>query len=425
MHVIIAGAGIGGLTTALILNDQGVETTIFEAVREIEPLGVGINVLPHATAILTELGLQDDLRATGIETKELVYLNRFGQVVWQEPRGVGAGYPVPQFSIHRGQFQRLLLRAARARLPADGLRLGMAYLRHETLADGKVAAWFEDRTTGREVGPVEADALIGADGIHSAVRAGMYPHEGPPRWSGAVLWRAAIETDPFLTGRSVVMAGHADQKLVVYPISKEAEARGRSYTNWISELQLGAPGDPAPSREHWNKPGRREDFLPRFRDWVFDWLDFPALAEATDQIFEFPMVDRDPVEAWSFGPATLLGDAAHPMYPIGSNGASQAIIDAKAIGVALADGASDVHGALKAYEAKRLPATSAIVEANRGQGPDEALQIVHERAPDGFENLYDVISKEELESIAAKYKQVAGFDHDTVAKAAKVAQAGE
>lgn len=422
MRVIIVGGGIGGLTAALALTAEGVEATVFEAVRAVEPLGVGINVLPHATAILADLGLLNALGASGVETKELVYFNKFGQEIWREPRGVAAGYPVPQFSMHRGRFQALLLDAAKTRMPGKRLRFGMAYRRHETMADGRVAAWFEDRSTGRSVGPVEADALIGADGVHSSVRAGFYPQEGPPRWSGAVLWRAATESASFLSGRSMIMAGHADQKLVIYPISREAHDRGRSYTNWIAELQLGRPGDPAPSRENWNKPGRLADFLPRFRDWRYDWLDFPALAEATAEVFEFPMVDRDPVAAWSFGPATLLGDAAHPMYPIGSNGASQAIIDARALADVLAAGAGDVHGALKAYEETRLPATAAIVAANRRQGPDEIMQIVHERAPDGFRRLDDVISRAELESVAAKYKQVAGFDQATVAK---VAQAGD
>lgn len=422
MKVIIVGAGIGGLTLALSLREKGVDATIFEAVDEVRPLGVGINVLPHATAILTELGLQDDLRKTGIETKELVYFNKFGQEIWREPRGLAAGYDVPQVSIHRGEFQGLLLQAVKSRLPADRLKFGLAYVRHEETADGRIACWLQERATGREVGPVEADALVGADGIHSAVRGRFYPNEGAPRWSGAVLWRAATESAPFLSGRSMIMAGHADQKLVIYPISGQAFRQGRSYTNWIAELTLGAPGDPPPAREGWNKRGEKADFLPRFRDWVYDWLDFPALAESTSEIFEFPMVDRDPVEAWSFGRATLLGDAAHPMYPIGSNGASQAIIDARALAAALAAGRADIPGALKGYEAERQPATAAIVAANRRQGPDEILQIVHERAPNGFDNLDAVIGRDERERIAAKYKQVAGFDRATVAKAARAAE---
>lgn len=422
MDVIVVGAGIGGLAAALSLQARGVNVTVFEAVRDVRPLGVGINVLPHATAILSDLGLLEALSASGIETRELVYFNRFGQEIWREPRGLDAGYPVPQFSMHRGRFQGLLLEAARARLPAKNLRFGLAYKAHRDLPGGRVSVIFEDRSTGKTVGPIEVDALIGADGIHSAVRKRFYPDEGPPRWSGAVLWRAATESAPFLSGRSMIMAGHANQKLVIYPISKEAHDRGRSLTNWIAELQLGAPGDPVPSRESWNKPGALEDFLPEFADWRFDWLDFPSLAQGTKQIFEFPMVDRDPVPAWSFGATTLLGDAAHPMYPIGSNGASQAIIDARLLAELLALGAGDIHGALAAYEAERRPATAALVDANRRQGPDEVLQIVHERAPEGFADLHDVISAEELQGIAAKYKQVAGFDHATVAK---VAHAGE
>jgi 2-polyprenyl-6-methoxyphenol hydroxylase-like FAD-dependent oxidoreductase len=419
MDVMIIGAGIGGLSLALSLLEKGINPTIYESVREIKPLGVGINVLPHATAILTDLGLQDRLRETGIETKELCYFNKFGQEIWREPRGIAAGYPVPQFSIHRGYFQKILLEAAQQRLAKGRIKFGLSYKRHTITTSGKVAVWLEDRSTHELTGPLMTDVLVAADGIHSAVRAGFYPDEGPPRWSGAVLWRAAVESAPFLSGRSMIMAGHADQKIVIYPISRNAFERGQSYTNWIAELTLGQPGDPAPTKESWNKAGRKEDFLPEFKEWVYDWLDYPKLAESTNEIFEFPMVDRDPVEAWSFGPVTLLGDAAHPMYPIGSNGASQAIIDARTLANFIAENKFDIPGALKKYEAERLPATAAIVAANRRQGPDEIMQIVHERAPDGFKNIDDVISKEEREQIAAKYKQLAGFDQATVSKVAQ------
>ncbi len=418
MHALVAGGGIGGLAAALALHQKGVEVTVFEAVGELRPLGVGINLLPHAVTVLSGLGLLDALSATGIETKELVFFNKFGREIWREPRGRAAGYDAPQLSIHRGELQFLLLKAAEARLGSDRLRFGMAYARHETTPAG-VRVWFRDMASGREVGPVAGDLLIGADGIHSTVRRGFYPNEGLPRWSGALLWRAAIEDAPFLSGRSMIMAGHSRQKLVVYPISKAALDRGRSLTNWIAELRVGEPGDPPPSRENWNKPGDFDDFMPQFESWNFDWLDFPALARKTPSVLEFPMVDRDPVPAWTFGRATLLGDAAHPMYPVGSNGASQAILDARAIAACLADGRGDVEGALKAYEAERLPATSAIVQANRRQGPEEVMQIVEDRAPNGFDRLEDVISREELETVAAKYKQVAGFDRASVAKVAR------
>lgn len=417
MRAIVIGGGIGGLTAALALADRGIDATVFEAVREVKPLGVGINLLPHAVAVLEGLGLLERVREIGVETQELIFFNKFGKEIWREPRGLAAGYPTPQFSLHRGRFQALLMETAQARLGPGRIRTGLAYRRHAP-APGGVHVWLEDRRTGAEVGPVEADVLIGADGIHSAVRAGFYPDEGPPRWSGAMLWRAALESAPFLSGRSMIMAGHEKQKLVVYPISEEARRRGRSLTNWIAELRIGAPGDPAPGREDWNKPADFADFMPRFESWRFDWLDFPALAHATAEAFEFPMVDRDPVPAWSFGVATLLGDAAHPMYPVGSNGASQAILDARALARALVEFRQDVPAALKAYEAERLPATAAIVASNRRQGPEEVMTIVEARAPNGFERLEDVISRAELEGIAAKYKQVAGFDKASVAKVA-------
>lgn len=416
MEIVIVGGGIGGLTTASSLQNKGLNVTVYEAAPELQPLGVGINLLPHAVSVLAGLGLLDALSALGVETKELIFFNKFGQQIWREPRGLDAGYPVPQFSIHRGELQMLLLEETRRRLGSDRIHEGMSYLRHEIMPDGRVQAWFRDEASNDEIGPVIADALIGADGIHSAVRRELYPDEGPPHWSGAVLWRAAIEDAPFLSGRSMIMAGHEKQKLVVYPISKKAYDSGRSLTNWIAEIRIGAPGDPPPSRKSWNKPGRFEDFMPAFKNWAFDWFDFPALAAKTPEALEFPMVDREPVPQWSFGPVTLLGDAAHPMYPVGSNGASQAILDARALSGVLSNCGADIHGALKVYESERLPATAAIVAANRKQGPEQVMQIVEERAPDGFERLEDVISQAELETISNQYKQVAGFDKASVAR---------
>ena len=419
MDILIAGGGIGGLTAALALHAKGHSVTVYEAAPELQPLGVGINLLPHAVSVLADLGLLDNLAKLGVETQELLFFNKFGQRIWREPRGLEAGYPVPQFSLHRGELQMLLLDTARARLGPARVREGFAYVRHTVWPSGRVGVWFDAGTGGDLYGPVVADALIGADGIHSAVRKSFYLDEGPPHWSGAVLWRAAIEDAPFLSGRSMIMAGHENQKLVVYPISQQAFEAGRSLTNWIAEIRIGKPGDLPPSRESWNKPGRFEDFMPAFEDWSFDWLDFPALAAKTPEALEFPMVDRDPVPAWSFGPVTLLGDAAHPMYPVGSNGASQAILDARALTESLADGAGDVHGALKSYEAERLPATAALVAANRRQGPEQVMQMVEERAPNGFDQLDDVISQAELEAVSRQYKQVAGFDKAAVARILK------
>lgn len=409
MRAIVVGGGIGGLTAALSLEAAGIDCTVYESVREVRPLGVGINLLPHAVRELTELGLLERLDRIGIRTRELAYYSRRGQRIWSEPRGLDAGYDWPQFSVHRGRLQMLLYGAAVARLGTARIKTGHHLSAFRDNADGTVTATFEDRHGG--AGPLAdtADLLIGADGIHSTVRRALNPQESGPRWSGAVMWRAVTEAEPFLTGRSMIMAGHADQKFVCYPICPDAMGRGRSLINWIAELRVAAPGTPPPGKEDWNKPGDLGDFLPRFADWRFDWLDVPSLIAGAEAVYEFPMVDRDPLPAWRHGRVTLLGDAAHPMYPIGSNGASQAIVDARVLANRLAS-LSDVDDALDAYEAERRPKTSAIVMANRSQGPEQVMQIVEDRAPDGFDDLDAVISPEERAAIAQRYKRLAGFD---------------
>lgn len=404
MRAIIVGGGIGGLTTALRLHAAGMDVLICESVRELRALGVGINLLPHAVRELADLGLLDALTATGVRTRELLYFNKYGQRIWQEPRGLEAGYDWPQISIHRGELQLLLLRAARARLGADNVRTGH-HLDAFAQGAGGVTARFVERGGARVVAEERADLLIGADGIHSAVRRALYPDEGPPRWNGAILWRGTTRGAPFLSGRSMFMAGHARQKFVCYPITAPGDD-GLATINWVAELRFDAATLPA--REDWNRRGDPDDFLPRFADWRFDWLDIPALIRDAATVYEYPMVDRDPLPAWSVGRVTLLGDAAHPMYPVGSNGASQAILDARALSDALIAGA-DLPAALRAYEAARLPATARIVLSNRQQGPERVMQIVEERAPAGFTDLDAVISRAELEGIAAEYKQIAGF----------------
>lgn len=408
MDIAIVGGGIGGLVTALALQAKGHEPFIHESAPEMRELGVGINLLPHAVRVLDELGLADKLGEIGIRTAELVYVSKHGREIWREPRGLEAGYRWPQISINRGRLHGLLLETAKQRLGPDAVMTGhhLSELHNDPLRPG---LRFVDRTTGRPIHSRRCDIAIGADGIHSAVRAHLYPDEGPPLWNGAILWRAVVESAPFLSGRSMVMAGHANQKFVCYPISKAHHEAGRSLTNWVAELRF----DPAAGfrREDWNRQADKAAFLPAFRDWRFDWLDVPALIEAAGEVLEYPMVDRDPVERWSFGRVTLLGDAAHPMYPIGSNGASQAILDAEALARALSEH-EDPVAALQAYEAERLGPTAAIVRANRGQGPEQVMQMVEERAPDGFERLEDVIGRDELEAVAARYKQVAGFDRE-------------
>lgn len=408
MTVLVAGAGIAGLTLALSLERIGVPVQVFEAVREIRPLGVGINLQPHAVRELDELGLLERLDAIGLRTREVAYFSSHGETIWSEPRGVEAGYDWPQFSVHRGALQMMLLEAVRERLGPAAVRTGFAVGGWRQTADG-VEVELSERATGAALGTARGAVFIAADGIHSAARAALYPEEGPPVWGGIVMWRGMTRGPRFLTGRSMAMAGCKARKFVCYPIADIALDDGTpgSLINWIADLSM--PPEHLWRREDWNRAGNRDDFLPRFADWHFDWLDVPQVIERAEAIFEYPMVDRDPLPRWTHGPMTLLGDAAHPMYPIGSNGASQAILDARVLTrEILRHGANEI--ALIDYEAERRPATERIVRANRADGPDAVLDVVEARAPQGFRHIHEVLSRGELEEIAAGYKSLAGFD---------------
>ena len=421
--ILIAGAGIGGLTTALALHSAGFNNIqIFEASSTLTTLGVGINVQPSAVLILRNLGLLEALEKTGIKTQELNFYNRHGDSILSEPRGRNAGYMVPQFSIHRGEFQMLLLSAVKERLGEDVLYLNHAFTAFDQNNDS-IKAQFSRRRDGEpaDMSSVTGDVLIAADGINSTARKILYPNEGPPRFSGRMLWRGCIERDQYLTGASMVWAGHADQKFIAYPISQRSADKGKSMVNWIAELRIRAKDDVdlTPPKTDWTKAVKKDIFAGPFESWRCGGLEMKDLIDNTEKVFEFPMSDRDPVEAWSFGRLTLLGDAAHAMYPIGSNGASQAIIDAETLAKHLSSSTSNIQGALKAYELERLPPTSKIVMANRANGPDHVLQLAEERAPDGFKNVYDVIPKDELEEIGRVYKKVAGFEMESVNEKAK------
>jgi len=406
-EILVAGAGVGGLCTALSLHQAGFAVRVFESVPELRPLGVGINLLPHAVRELDELGLLPTLDAAGVRCRELAYCSKRGERIWSEPRGLPAGYRWPQISIHRGTLQQVLLDAARARLGDDRLHLGHHLERFAASAEG-VSASFIDKRTGAELTTAEGRLLIAADGIHSAVRRAFYPNEGPPRWNGTVMWRGTVEAPPILDGHTMFMAGHARQKFVCYPISHHASKPGLQLINFVAELRYDTTE--LQEREDWNRRGKLEDFLPEFASWRFPWLDVPALLRgAGEEIWVYPMIDRDPLPRWSRGPITLLGDAGHPMMPIGSNGASQAILDSRVLTGCLLHYADDPVRALQRYDEIRREATSKIVLANRGQGPEYPMQLVEERAPNGFERLHDVVSAEELLAIADKYKRIAGF----------------
>jgi len=393
-EILIAGGGIGGLTAALALQAAGLAPRVLEAVRDPRPLGVGINLLPHAVRELTELGLGEALAATGVATQELRYVSAHGQEIWREDRGLAAGYHWPQYSIHRGRLQMLLLETARARgIPVE---TGQRVVGFTQDSDGVTA-----RLLGGET--LRGAALIGADGIHSAIRAHFAPDEGPPAWSGAMLWRATTRAPNYLSGATMVQAGHHAQKFVCYPIERYED--GTALINWIAEMR----STEAPAREDWNREVDRNLFLPHYEGWNWGWLDVPGLIRGAERVYEFPMVDRDPLPCWTEGRVTLLGDAAHPMYPIGSNGASQAVLDARQLAFQLAR-AARVEEGLRAYEVARRPPTAKLTLANRDLGPDVVLEEVHRRAPRGFAELQEVISQGELAETAARYKRLAGFD---------------
>jgi 2-polyprenyl-6-methoxyphenol hydroxylase-like FAD-dependent oxidoreductase len=410
MKVIIAGGGIGGLTTALMLHARGIDCEVFEQAEQVRELGVGINTLPHAIKELAGLGLLPRLDAVAIRTYELFYTNRFGQEIWREPRGLDAGYDVPQFSIHRGRLQGVIHQAARARLGESRIHTGhrLGAFRED---EGGITAYFFDRS-GAHRATARGDVLIGADGIHSAVREALYPNEGPARWNGAMLWRGAIDWPCFLTGRSMIVAGGMAAKLVVYPIAEGAR-EDRRLTNWAVVAKIADGATTPPRKEDWSRPGRMEDLAPHIRRFAIGAVDAQALIEATPEFWEYPMCDRDPLPRWSHGRVTLLGDAAHPMYPVGSNGASQAILDARALADRLAGGEHPTH-ALWAYEQERLPPTAQIVRMNRSGGPEGVIDAVEARAPDGFSNIDAVLSYEQRMAIVRGYAATAGFARDQV-----------
>ena len=411
MHVLIVGGGICGLTTALALEHVGISAQVFESSANLRELGVGINLQPPAVKVLANLGLYERVMETGIETLAMAWFNKFGQKIWQEPRGRATGLKWPQVSIHRGHLHSLLLDAVRQRLGADAVVTNHHFQDLEQTAEGRVNARFVERDSGVLAGAYNGDALIGADGIHSVVRRKFYPIKTTPFWNGNMIWRMAVEIDePILGGQIQFHTGTNPHKTVGYEISAAARDRGRSLPNFIAEKRLAEPG-PAPREEDWEMHGQSGG-VEYFTQWRFDWMDVPAIFEQADYIWEFPLLDRDPIDQWSFGNVTLIGDAAHSMSPVGSNGGTQAIIDAEAVARQLAGGCSIDLG-FAAYEQERLPITNALIAATRGGAQDKILDLVDKRAPDGFDDINAVASVAEFEAIANSYRDTARF-HQTV-----------
>ena len=398
MTVAIIGGGIGGLALALGLHRRGIACEVFESAAEVREIGVGITLLPHAMRELAELGVQAPLEAQGIENLESVFFNRWGQFIFREPRGRHAGYPLPELGMHRGKLHRVLFDEALARLGPGAIHL-----------DHRCTGTMQDEhgvtISFHGQAPVRADIAIACDGVNSAVRQQFYPGE-ELAFTGINTWRGVSVHKPILTGRSYLRVGSIDTgKMVIYPIVDDVDGQGNQLINWVAEMRQDVR-----ERNDWNKPGRLEDFIGIFEQWKFDWLDVPALIASAQQVFEYPMVDRDPVARWTFGRVTLLGDAAHPMYPRGSNGSAQALIDARVLADGLAN-SSDAPAALQAYEAKRLAPTAQVVQTNRSVPPDfiimKADELSHGQPFEG--SIDDLVSQEELRRISEDYKNVAGF----------------
>jgi len=406
--VIIVGAGIGGLTLGLALHQAKIPCRIFESVPEIRAIGVGINLLPHATQELAALGLEDALAKVAIQTSDATFFNRFGQLIYQEPLGRAAGYDHPQFSIHRGDLQMVLLDAFRSRAGADRIVTGRHCL-SVAQDEAGVTVTFSDGPGGKDRFAVRGRVAIACDGINSVVRKQFFPDEGEPRYSGVNMWRGVTRWKPMLSGASMVRAGWLSHgKMVIYPI-RAAGSDGLQLINWVAEIET-----PNYRKRDWNRAGALDDFIGPFSNWHFGWLDVPAFIRGADSVLEFPMVDQDPLPRWSFGRVTLLGDAAHPMVPRGSNGAGQSILDARVLTAALLEHA-DPAAALSAYEKQRLEATTRIVLTNRTNPPDAILREVFERTKDKpFSAIDDVISRDELVALSEGYKRIAGYSREAL-----------
>ena len=409
LRIAIVGGGIGGLALALSLHRLGLACDVYEAVHEIREIGVGITLLPHAMRELAQLGLQAELESVGIENLESVFCNRWGQFIYREQRGRHAGYALPEIGLPRGKLHGVLHRAALQRIGA-----GRIHLDHRCAGveqDGGQAILRFHNSRGEVLPPVEADVVVACDGVNSALRREFYPGE-KPAFGGINTWRGVTVHPPILTGKSYLRIGSIDTgKMVIYPILDNVDGQGNQLVNWVAEIRREGC-----AMNDWNQPGRPDDFISIFEDWRFDWLDVPALIRGAQSIFEYPMVDKDPVARWTFGRITLLGDAAHPMYPRGSNGSAQALIDARTLAELLASrGALDPLGALAEYERLRLAPTARIVETNRTVPPDYIIMKVDELTGGRrFEKLEDVISQDELRKLSDEYKRIAGFSLETL-----------
>ena len=407
-EVLILGGGIGGLTLALALHSRGIACRVVEQAAAITALGVGVNLLPHSMKHLTLLGLAPAIAHIAVETMEATFFNRFGQHIYGEPLGTRAGYDWPQYSIHRGDLHLTLLAAFKARVGEARLHLGQRCTSVDQDVGG-VSARLESSTGA--ITTIRAALAVACDGIHSAIRKQFYPNEGDPRYTGVNMWRGVTRWKPFLAGANMTRVGWlTPAKLVIYPIRNNIDREGHQLINWVVEIET----DQYKSKRDWNRPGRIEDFMPVVADWNFPWLDIPAMFRAAESCLEYPMVDQEPLPRWTFDRVTLLGDAAHPMAPRGSNGAGQSIIDAVVLAEEIARYGS-CNAALAAYETRRLEPTANVVRENRKNPPDALLREVYDRTGDRpFTRIEDVMSRDEMVAITDRYKRIAGYDQTSL-----------
>lgn len=408
INIAVVGGGIAGLGFALALKRRGLSCNVYESVPEVKELGVGITLLPHAMRELAALGVQHKLEAAGIENLESVFFNRHGQFIYSESRGRHAGYALPEVGIHRGKLHRILFDEALIQLGPQHVHTGHRCVGIEQDESG-ATLHFVDPRTGERRPPVRADIVVACDGIQSAVRKHFYPDE-KMAFAGINTWRGVTRHKPILTGKSYLRVGTIDTgKMVIYPIVDNIDGEGTQLINWMAEIQ-----GPAEAMNDWNQTGSAGDFAGIFKDWRFPWLDVPALITNADQILEYPMVDKDPVPQWTFGRITLMGDAAHPMYPRGSNGSAQALIDGRTLADELSQN-SDPLAALKSYEALRLAPTAKIVETNRTVPPDFIIMKANELSSgQPFRHIDDLISQDELRKISENYAKIAGFSREAL-----------
>ena len=402
MNIAIVGGGIAGLSFALGLHKRGIDCDVFEAVTDIKEIGVGITLLPHAMRELAELGLQDALEAVGIENLESVFYTQHGQYVYKEARGRHAGYTLPEIGIHRGKLHRILFDAAVSRLGADKVHTGMRCSAFSQNDNG-VEIEFSNAHTQTSL-KVQAQIAVACDGVNSVVRAQMHPQDALC-FAGINTWRGVTVHPPILTGKSYLRIGTVEVgKMVIYPIIDNVDGKGNQLINWVAELQK-----PNAAMNDWNRPGDPAVCAQIFKDWTFDFLNVPELILKADKVFEYPMVDKNALPFWTQGRVTLMGDAAHPMYPRGSNGSAQALIDARTLADQLAQH-TDPKEALKAYEVLRLAPTAKVVETNRNVPPDFIIMKAQELSGGKpFRHIDDLITQDELRQISDHYKTVAGF----------------